>query len=303
MRFPRQRGSTQNSVRVFIPDNTASNGAGLTGLTSASTNLTVAWVRQLGALVTYTGANIVSCTPGSWADPGSGKIGFVVVDGTSMPGLYELQFTDAGTAAFGAQDASDNIIINIYEVTTAVLKIGPNMVLIPLVPWNYQDGVRMGLTALPNASPSGSGGLPTTDASNQVKPVPADVRSAVGLATASLDTQLATIDADVLTRSTFAGGAVASVTGNVGGNVVGSVGSVTGLTPTTIAAAIFATAVETSMTFLQYLRGSGAVLLGKISGGATTTNTFRNAVDDTKDRVTATVDSSGDRTAITYDFT
>jgi hypothetical protein len=35
------------------------------------------------------------------------------------------------------------------------------------------------------------------------------------------------VDAQISTRSTFAGGAVSSVTGNVGGNVVGSVGSVT----------------------------------------------------------------------------
>lgn len=35
------------------------------------------------------------------------------------------------------------------------------------------------------------------------------------------------IDATISSRSTYAGGAVASVTGNVGGNVVGSVGSVT----------------------------------------------------------------------------
>lgn len=36
------------------------------------------------------------------------------------------------------------------------------------------------------------------------------------------------IDAAISSRSTYAGGAVASVTGNVGGNVAGSVGSVTG---------------------------------------------------------------------------
>lgn len=42
------------------------------------------------------------------------------------------------------------------------------------------------------------------------------------------------IDATVSSRSTYAGGAVASVTGNVGGNVAGSVGSVvTGVTVTT----------------------------------------------------------------------
>lgn len=46
--------------------------------------------------------------------------------------------------------------------------------------------------------------------------------------TALGDTRIAHLDADVSSRSTFAGGAVASVTGNVGGNVTGSVGSVVG---------------------------------------------------------------------------
>lgn len=58
-----------------------------------------------------------------------------------------------------------------------------------------------------------------------------DSYARIGAAGASLtalgDTRLAHLDADVSTRSTFAGGAVASVTGNVGGNVVGSVASVT----------------------------------------------------------------------------
>ncbi len=40
------------------------------------------------------------------------------------------------------------------------------------------------------------------------------------------DARIANLDAAVSTRSTYAGGAVASVTGNIGGNVVGSVGSV-----------------------------------------------------------------------------
>lgn len=45
--------------------------------------------------------------------------------------------------------------------------------------------------------------------------------------TALGDVRIAHLDADVSSRSTFAGGAVASVTGNVGGNVLGSVASVT----------------------------------------------------------------------------
>jgi hypothetical protein len=41
-----------------------------------------------------------------------------------------------------------------------------------------------------------------------------------------------------------------------------------------------------------------AALAGKVSGGDTTTITFR-AADDSVDRIVATVDSSGNRSAIT----
>lgn len=69
-------------------------------------------------------------------------------------------------------------------------------------------------------------------------PQTGDNFSRIGAAGAGLtalgDTRIANLDAAVSSRSTYAGGAVASVTGNVGGNVVGSVASVTaGVTVTT----------------------------------------------------------------------
>lgn len=148
-------------VRIFIPDNSATSGAGLTGLSSASTNLTIAYSRALdSSSTTYTGANIeAQTTVGTFQAPSSSsKIRFKAVDATAFPGLYELQFHDSSTS-FGSADASDSITINIYEATTTALHIGPNMALIPLVPWNPQDGVRMGLTGLANAVPGASGGL------------------------------------------------------------------------------------------------------------------------------------------------
>jgi hypothetical protein len=51
------------------------------------------------------------------------------------------------------------------------------------------------------------------------------------------------------------------------------------------------------------MRLSAAADAGKLSGAATTTNTIRNAVADDKNRIVATVDSDGNRTAITYDLT
>jgi hypothetical protein len=60
--------------------------------------------------------------------------------------------------------------------------------------------------------------------------------------------------------------------------------------------------VETGLTLRQALRLVTAATAGKISGGGTATVTIRNAVADGVDRVVATVDSSGNRTAITYDL-
>lgn len=57
-----------------------------------------------------------------------------------------------------------------------------------------------------------------------------------------------------------------------------------------------------SYTLRQLLRGIAAAGLGKLSGAATTTVTIRSA-DDTKDVVVATVDSDGNRSAITLDLT
>lgn len=63
-----------------------------------------------------------------------------------------------------------------------------------------------------------------------------------------------------------------------------------------------AAGVETGFTPRQALRLMASVLLGKLSGAATATNVFRD-VNDTKDRVTATVDPDGNRTAVTKDAT
>lgn len=62
-------------------------------------------------------------------------------------------------------------------------------------------------------------------------------------------------------------------------------------------------AIETGVTPRGASRLSLAALAGKLSGAATTTVTIRNAVADSKDRIVATVDVNGDRTAITTDQT
>ncbi len=64
----------------------------------------------------------------------------------------------------------------------------------------------------------------------------------------------------------------------------------------------YANGVETSITLKQALRLILAASAGKLSGAATTTITIRN-VGDSKDRIIATVDSDGNRTAVATDLT
>ena len=65
-----------------------------------------------------------------------------------------------------------------------------------------------------------------------------------------------------------------------------------------IADAVLGAAVEGSYTLEQLLQLMEGVLFGKASGGGTTTVTFRN-LSDTGNRVVATVDSNGNRSAVT----
>jgi hypothetical protein len=68
------------------------------------------------------------------------------------------------------------------------------------------------------------------------------------------------------------------------------------------AAALLAAAVEGAVTVVQSLRLANAALGGKASGLETTTATYRNLADDA-DRVVATVDADGNRTAVTLTLT
>lgn len=62
-------------------------------------------------------------------------------------------------------------------------------------------------------------------------------------------------------------------------------------------------AIETGLTPRGQMRLVAAAEAGKASGLATTTVTIRNAVADSKARITATVDANGNRTAVTTDVT
>ena len=70
----------------------------------------------------------------------------------------------------------------------------------------------------------------------------------------------------------------------------------------TIATTTVGTAIDGTTTLAESIRLHNSVLAGKVSGAGTGTETFRDLAD-TKDRVVATVDTDGNRTAITRDAT
>lgn len=60
--------------------------------------------------------------------------------------------------------------------------------------------------------------------------------------------------------------------------------------------------VETGLTFRKWLRRTASAVFGKAAGMSGTTATFRDMADS-KDRITATVDASGNRSSLTFDDT
>lgn len=90
---------------------------------------------------------------------------------------------------------------------------------------------------------------------------------------------------------------VSLIVGNSAGLVLG------GTSPTDLAESLLDLQdVETGLTVRKALRLIAAATAAKVSGAATSTVTIRNAVADDKNRMVATVDGDGNRSAITYDL-
>lgn len=156
--------------------------------------------------------------------------------------------------------------------------------------------------------------IPTLDA--------AATRAAIGLASANLDTQLlgissktANLPPDPADASDIAGafGTVNANVGTVNGTVnaikvktdnipaaPAAVGDIPTANENADALLDRAAGVEPGMTVRQGFRLWSASLLGKAIGMSTSIATFRDT-NDTKDRIVATVDASGNRSSVTLD--
>ncbi len=136
------QGSTNVILEVFIQDNTSTTGAGLTGLTNASSSLTCYY--HINTAASAVAVSLVSMTVGTFTSSG-----FKEVDPTNMPGFYALCLPNAAYAS------GTSVTACLKGFTTMV----PLALEIELTQTNNQDAVRGGMTALPAAVPGAAGGV------------------------------------------------------------------------------------------------------------------------------------------------
>jgi len=118
-KLARRNGSTSVILRVKILDATSTVGAGLTGLTSASSGLrisTIASNEATATVYTVAGSTIETITTlGTYAAPTATKCRFKEVDATNHKGVYEIQLADARFAVAGAK----SLIVSVLGATNA----------------------------------------------------------------------------------------------------------------------------------------------------------------------------------------
>jgi hypothetical protein len=132
-----------------------------------------------------------------------------------------------------------------------------------------------------------------------------DVYATKALSGTAASTSTATLVKSALAwaTGTAASTSTATLVRYATGNIAGESTTATPLSPQGLADAVAAIEIEgTDLSLVQALRAIAAAASAKVSGAATSTIVYRNAVADNKDRITATVDADGNRSAITYDL-
>lgn len=284
-------GVTDRTIPIFIPDPASTTGVGKTGLVAAS--LTVTFTRYetdndvVTTDVTSSMNDLASLTAAhnDW--------GWFEVSNTLSKGQYRLDLADALFAS-GAWYVVVQVTITSGTAATTLKQFR-------LVAVNALDGVRYGLTALPNAAADAAGGLIISDAGGldadaQLVTKINDILTDTGTTLqAELDgIQADTEDLQARTPAALVGGRMDASVGAMAANVL----TASALNADAVDEIWDETIGDGTLTARQTMRVNVASLAAKLSGAATTTVTIRN-VADTADVIVATVDADGNRTATT----
>ena len=121
---------------------------------------------------------------------------------------------------------------------------------------------------------------------------------------AGMATATGTINALAWGVGSSAGVGTAAIVSYATGSLAGSIAPAVTLDASTFSAYLLDEEdIESGLTLRQALRLVAAATAGKVSGEPGTSIVIRNAVADSKSRITATLDGDKNRTAITYDLT
>lgn len=171
-------GATSVSIAIFIADSTSSSGAGLTGLVYNSAGLTAYYVVPGSSSAAITLATLAAANS-AWSSGG-----FKEIDSTNMPGWYRLDLPDAVIAS------GRSVALHLQGATNMVPKTHE----IELTGWDsYAGTVTLADSSLTTAKLGTFALAKGTNLTGFNDLDAAGVRSATGLASANLDTQLSTI--------------------------------------------------------------------------------------------------------------
>jgi hypothetical protein len=261
-----QGGKTSQSVTVFIQDSSKFDGSGLTGLAHNSSSLS--------AYYTFNGANTAATQitldtlPAANSAWSSG--GFKEIDAVNVPGVYRLDLPDAALTA-----GRKSVIV----MLKGAANMAPCVFEIELTAWDNQNATSGGMANIDAAIST------RLAASSYAAPDNASI-TAIKAKTDNLPSDPADESLIIAATDSLATAITALPTANQNADALLD----------------RANGVETGYTLRQAHRLLLSGMAGKVAGAATTTVTIRD-VNDTKNRITATVDSSGNRTALTIDAT
>jgi hypothetical protein len=128
-------GTTSQMVDVFVQNNSVTTGAGLTGLVFNTSGLTAYYHRNTAS--SSVAITLATATLGTFTSSG-----FIVVDGTNMPGTYQIGIPNAALAS-----GADSVVIYL----TGAANMAPCVLEIELTATNNQNGNNFGLAYLPQA--------------------------------------------------------------------------------------------------------------------------------------------------------
>lgn len=141
-----KKGSTSKSVLLRALDSLASSGVGLS--IAYNTSGLTAWYQRQGAAEESITLATLAAADTAWSSGG-------LIQLNASTGDFRLDVPDAALVT-----GADWVNIRVYGAANLI----PLSLRIDLVNYDPADGVRMGLTALPNAAADAAGGLPISDA-------------------------------------------------------------------------------------------------------------------------------------------